>query len=431
MPRRSTNPYKRSGSPFWQIWWRDGSGCEQRKTTRTTNLRVAQAELLRMQNKAAAARVGIVDRYAESRQRPVDSFVVEYRDHLRAHDRAPQYVAESVRNLRDAIAAAKACTLADLSPATVSRHLDELRAEFSAKTLANRVMLLRAFGAWLLQRQAWPENPFAALRSAGRTRDGDRRFRRLALSYDEVRRLAEATIERPRAEYAKSHGGRPNPNAERDDELARERWLIYWLVATTGLRNSEVAALRWEDLSLDGADPFLELSGKFTKNRTDARLPLQRFVAEALGDLRARRGARRGAPVQQSEHVLNVPWRIAGHIRRDAVHAGLIPAHRPADRRLDLHALRHSCVRILREQNVPVEVAQRVLRHSDIRLTLQVYGRVGDETVTAAMRDRVPAPPAVCSQVCSSSGPNGPRRDTTRDNPADGGNAADGATVAS
>ena len=135
-----------------------------------------------------------------------------------------------------------------------------------------------------------------------------------------------------------------------------------------------------------------------------------------------------GRPQQERDHVLHVPDRIAKHVRRDAMHAGLIPTHRPADRRLDFHALRHSCVRILRDLDVPVEVAQRVLRHSDVRLTLQTYGRVADEVVTSTLRGLVPVP-AMFSSLCSDGGTTTARRGTRRNTQGAGRAGTDDATA--
>jgi integrase len=404
------NPYKRPGSPFWQVLWIDGSGRERRASTHTTNRRIAQSILAQKRKEADEVRAGIVDRFAASRRRKVDEFVVDYRNHLLANDRVPQYVAEVVRQLRLAIAAVRAGTLGDLTTGPLSKHLDEIRGKFSAKTHAAHVTSLRAFGAWLNGKH-WHENPFLGLHGAKKT-DADRKFRRQGLTLEEVGLLAEAAPVRHLQTYARSHGGRASAQADEYARIGRERALLYWVAATTGLRSSELASIRWEDLHLDGEDPHVIIGGKFTKNRKDAKLPLQRFVADAIAQLRLDRGARTGTPAQQGDKVFHVPDRLPEHVRRDAMHAGLIPSHRPADRRLDFHALRHSCVRILRQLGVPPEVAQQVMRHSDIRLTLQTYGSAEEATVTNTMRNLVPVP-RMFSSLCSSPSPKVKQPDAT------------------
>ncbi|MCC7396726.1 MAG: site-specific integrase [Planctomycetes bacterium] len=416
MARATTNPYKRDGSPFWQILYRDASGRERRESSKSKSKRVAQQILADRRLEADQRRAGILDRFAESRRRPLDEFVVLYRDWLQANKRAAQYVADVVKQLRDAIDSADAATLSDLTAGSVAAYLTETRAKYSAKTFAGRISTLRSFGLWLVEHQHWPENPFISLRSGRKRTDADRKFRRRGLTLAEVELLAEAAPVRHLQSYAKSHGGRSADRADEFTRVGRERALLYWFAATTGLRAAEIAAIRWEDLhDLEGDNPRVIVPGKHTKNGADADLPLQQFVARALQALREDRSRREGRLAQQGDRALHVPERIAEHVRRDAMHAGLIPSHRPAERRLDFHALRHSCVRILRDLNVPVEVAQRVLRHSDVRLTLQTYGRAADETVTKTMQGLVPVPAmfrGLCSPVCSDGGPAVKRHDT-------------------
>lgn len=400
MPRQGKNPYKRSGSPYWQIWFLDASGRECRESTKTKHLANARRILAQRRKEVDDVRSGMIDRFAKSRGRRLEEFMRDYRAHLEAHDRAPRYVQGVLRHLRAAVTASRAATLADFNAGTVTPHLTEVRATRSAKTHREHSASLRAFGSWLVQHGLWPENPFAGLK-VRKTKDGDRKFKRMGLSLDQVTILAESATVRGLQEWANTHGGRPAPHAAEIQVAGDERALLYWFAATTGMRESEIAALRWEDLSLEGEDPRAELDGRYTKNRKDAVVPLQKFIADALTDLRKTRGTAIGRPIDQRDHVFSIPRDIAEHVRRDAKHAAIIKDHRPGFRRLDFHSLRYSCVHILRDLGVPPEVVQRVLRHSDIRLTLEVYGSVEDEAVTETMRGVVPVP-AVFSSLCSS-----------------------------
>jgi integrase len=127
----------------------------------------------------------------------------------------------------------------------------------------------------------------------------------------------------------------------------------------------------------------VRLSGKFTKNGDDAFLPLQGFVANALKEMRRRRSAARvragKQPVTETDLVFSVPCHIGRLVRKDAAHAGLIPQLSPTSRRLDFHALRKSAARILIELGVHPKMIQMMLRHSDIRLTMDLYGELGED----------------------------------------------------
>jgi integrase len=416
MSRTGTNPFRCQGSPYWYCWYQDASGRERRVSTKCAHLSNARKFLAERRAEVERAKVGLIDRFAESRRRPLDELVQDYRLHLVANDRAPRYVAGTVRILRAAIASAQATTLDMLTAAAVSPFLAKVRSSRSAKTHREHVATLKAFGGWLVANTLWPENPFAAL-GLGKVRDGDRKFRRFGLSREQVDKLAEAATVRGLQEYARTHGGRESPQHAKIVAIGKDRALIYWFAATTGMRKSEMAALTWRDLHLEGDAPFLELFGANTKNRQDARVPLQRFVAAALKARRHERGVAAGKPIEQTAKVFSMPDKLAEHVRRDAAFAGIVQQHRVEFRRLDFHALRYSCVAILRELGVRPEIVQRVMRHADIRLTLQLYGAVGDEAVTAAMRDVVPAPAmfaAVDSLADSLGRTTAPKRETTR-----------------
>jgi hypothetical protein len=79
------------------------------------------------------------------------------------------------------------------------------------------------------------------------------------------------------------------------------------------------------------------------------------------------------------------PMGIARLVRIDAQHAGLIPQRSPITKRVDFHCLRKSCARILIELNVHPKIIQQVLRHSDIRLTMDVYGELGEDDLFREM----------------------------------------------
>jgi integrase len=54
-------------------------------------------------------------------------------------------------------------------------------------------------------------------------------------------------------------------------------------------------------------------------------------------------------------------------------------------RKVVLHSLRHSLATLLAASNVPPAIAMKIMRHRDIRLTLQAYTDDGLLPVAAAM----------------------------------------------
>ncbi len=89
-------------------------------------------------------------------------------------------------------------------------------------------------------------------------------------------------------------------------------------------------------------------------------------------------------------HRRNQPWRR--HYRSDAQKAGLIPQASLTSKRVDFHCLRKSCADILIEIGVHPKTLQQVLRHSDIRLTMDLYGELGEDDLFRDMANKFPVP---------------------------------------
>ena len=265
-----------------------------------------------------------------------------------------------------------------------------IRSKRSAKTRDHYAGALRTFGRWLERTGRWERDPFHGLPVRTKHRDKFRVFKRASFRFAEVEQLVEAAWARFEAERVL--GGTPTHD---DGEAVRDRQVLIWFAATTGFRAAECAAIRWEDLTLDGK-LAVRLAGKFTKNGTDANVPLQQFVVDALKTMRTRRSAsrmRRGeGPVQETDAVFHVPSKIAEIIRKDAAHAGLTTQRSPTSKRVDFHALRKSCARILIELGVHPKLIQQTLRHSDIRLTMDLYGELGEDDLFRELPGKFPVP---------------------------------------
>ena len=160
------------------------------------------------------------------------------------------------------------------------------------------------------------------------------------------------------------------------------------LMLSLGLRKGEVFGLRWADVDLDNevitvaqglsrVDSRLVL-GPVKTERSRRKINLPREVVSALRAHRTRQATERlalgeswrdtslvftneiGAPID--------PTNFRHTFDRVTAKAGLIGWHP--------HELRHSCASLLLAQGVPLEVVSRVLGHSSIRITADVYGHI-------------------------------------------------------
>jgi integrase len=162
---------------------------------------------------------------------------------------------------------------------------------------------------------------------------------------------------------------------------------MYKTMVLTGLRRGEVADLRVCDLELTGPMPRIDLPADVAKNRKAARLLVREDLAADLAEWLKVTGK------AGIEPVFRVPIELVKILKRD-LKVAEIPYRDEQGRTLDVHALRHTTATCLSRARVPPAVAQRIMRHSDIKLTLQVYTdvRLLDEAEALAALPTLPSP---------------------------------------
>jgi integrase len=162
-------------------------------------------------------------------------------------------------------------------------------------------------------------------------------------------------------------------------ELPHRERVMVLLAGTTGLRRSELIALRWHDVDFEALQISVNKScvrGQLgeTKTLASARpVPIHAIVGDAL------RVWQESSPYNDTEDFLfpslknngSIPvWpdMILQKIIRPALErAGL------AGKRVGWHTFRHSLATNLRSLGVDVKVAQELLGHANSRVTLDIY----------------------------------------------------------
>jgi integrase len=372
--------------------------------------------LAELEREVARNRVGLIDPYAGHRETPIATHVSAYEAHLRNNvGVSSKHLKETLRRLRYVLDGCRAAKLEDIRPDAVELVLQGLadrgggpssRGGASARTRNTYLGSVRAFVRWCqesgrIERDLLVSTPLAGTRKAkGRSHHlvatGEARRRRRALTEDELGRLLMAARERPLEEAQTIRTGtrrgtreghvRPEVRA-RLERLGWERSLMYKVLVLTGLRRGELAALRVEHLTLEGPQPRIALPGSATKNGQEARLPISSDLAEDLKQWLQATGMAGRDP------VFRVPVELVKILKRDLASAG-IPYRDERGRTLDVHALRHTTATRLSRAKVPPRVAQQLMRHSDIKLTMSVYTDVQqqDEAEAIAALPEVPLP---------------------------------------
>jgi integrase/recombinase XerC len=171
-----------------------------------------------------------------------------------------------------------------------------------------------------------------------------------------------------------SYGNRPCPTPEdvekvmnvgchrtRDTDKLKT---IMTLLATTGLRLTEAASLRKESIDFDALE--LRILGKGEKHRVVPLLPL---TAEALKAYIERRPS--GSPfVFPGNGKLGYAeiYNIEKTLRRACLRAGVVP--------FTPHGLRHFYATEMLRNGAKLEVVGRILGHSSIGITADIYRHV-------------------------------------------------------
>lgn len=266
----------------------------------------------------------------------VDAFLA----HLRVERRMSAHTLDAYRRDLDALAAwTEGEGIADI----VGLHTEQLRAfvaaehrrGLSSKSLQRRLSACRSFYAWLLKHGRIAASPAASLRAPKAPRKLPQ-----VLDVDEAVQLVELPTDAP---------------------LGLRDRAILELFYSSGLRLSELCALRWRDLAL--ADGLVTVLGKGSKQRT---VPVGSHAAKALEAWRTESNGQPDGAV--------FPGRGGGPITPRAVQIRLrqLAQRQGLFKRVHPHLLRHSFASHVLESSGDLRGVQELLGHADIATT-QIY----------------------------------------------------------
>jgi len=258
-----------------------------------------------------------------------------------------------------------------------------VRRGIGATTFNGYVTVLVGFGRWMVREGRASENPMVGLRKLNAKTDP--RHQRRAFTVDELVWLLDTTSKGP----------------ERCGMTGAERAMLYRVAAETGLRSNELRSLTRASFMLDSERLGVTVQAGYSKRRRDDVLPLRGNTAT---DLREFLGAKLpGAKAFNMPPGYDVVDKLLRPDLDDARQAWLGNAATPLERERreassflcyvdaagrfpDFHALRHTTGTLLAASGAHPKVAQAVMRHSDINLTMSRYSHVfaGQEAAAVA-----------------------------------------------
>lgn len=362
----------------WTIEYKDGRGRTRRHVAYSDKAASMQLAA-QLEKRAERTAAGMIDDMVEEATSPIEQHVRAYRDHLVASKVTADHVEESTGRLRKILTACGITRLCEIQAAPVERYLTALMNPKTVKdgdeerTIAGRsprtrntyLASIRAFVRWAVKDHRLDRNRLENIEVLDE--HVDVRRRRRALTDDELQRLVTAALNRP-TDSARKFLVNVNGKQLTDDDrrlLGRERALIYKTLAMTGLRIGELRATTWGDIDFDGG--WIAVRAAVAKNSRDDSVPIGNDLVD---DLTAWWVAC-GKPAADVR-VFTIPVLFCRLLKKDLKAAG-IPYETSAGF-ADVHSLRHTTgTRLANCPTVPTRVAQAVMRHSDIRLTMGTY----------------------------------------------------------
>jgi len=282
--------------------------------------------------------------------------LADYQSHLQNRELNSRYIQQAVSHCSQLIYVRNLSFISDITPEEVELYLAELRKSgASARTVNSTLTDFGTFCRWLVKHGRMTSNPTSMVNSRLNEKV-DRRVIRRPLTIDEIRFLIQAT------EESDAHHGLSG----------RERALVYRLALETGLRYGEIQALQRLDFQLS-SEPFsVHIRAEDEKAGRGDILPIRPELAQDLLTYFSESLA-----LPNSRAFLGM-WKKRGSnmIRKDLDRAGVDWHPNEAGAVIDFHSLRHTFASLLASSGVHPKVAQELMRHSDINLTMSIYSHV-------------------------------------------------------
>ncbi len=414
-------------SDCWYVRYRDADGGMRRESTGCRDKQAAEKVLANILAGVDKVKAGVMSREemtaSDELNTPIDRHVKQYLAQLaiktiRGRKVSPKHVGHVREQLDRVIRECRFRRLRDITRQALQRWMNKLASQprdaddpqsepLAARTINMHRAAIVAFCGWCVSDGRLPSNPLAGLPKA---EESEPARQRRPLSEDEIARLLKAARERPLLDALTVRRGKNKgkPLAKVGDEqrralerAGRERALVYKFMMLTGLRRNEAASLTVGALCLDDNNSYVKIEGRHAKSGKGATLPLRGDLSDDLRKHVAGMAAggtdsalppdcRSMARVSPDTPLFDIDWRnLLRTFNLDIAAAGIAKCDAQG-RTVDVHCLRHTFATLLARNGVMPATAQKLMRHSDIRLTMNVYTHL-DLADTASAVAALPA----------------------------------------
>ena len=335
----------------WYAKYRDEEGV-LKKAPLCEDKQAAQAMLTEILRQVDRTRAGIIDPLEKHLSTNVSDHVADYHSHLNTKGRSKEHKSEVNRLIKNLVEDCRLRLLSELQAADdqiehyIAKRLDS---GVSHRTVNADIAAIRAFCRWLVRRSRMLRDPTMALEPLNP--EEDRRLRRRAMNDEEADKLITTTFSSDKV-FRRLSG--------------EDRAMLYLLSLRTGLRRRELKTLTPNAFDFSQSPVIVSIQAENSKHRHLDYLPLPDDVGQAFHEYLTDKPL--DTPIWPSSW-----WqKSAKMIRQDLEHAG-VPIEDNQGRVLDFHSQRTTFITNLSRAELPPALAQKLARHSDLKLTMGTY----------------------------------------------------------
>ncbi len=314
----------------WYVVYRDPITKARRQAT-FDNESDAWAFYMRHEDIHAQMRRGsVTDRQVlvgEKGLMPIEQVLAEYHDDMLSRSLSPAHIKEAHRVITKCIEKTKWKNPKAFNRQGVTRYLRP----FSPRTGNIYLRTIKAFSRWMHANAYLVEDP---LQFTKFKREGDEDRHARALSFEEFERLIECP------------------------QIMGWRRLWYWIAGRAGFRHTEIARLQWHDIDLETG--WISIPASKSKNGQAATVPIPDNLCQALL-------AAQGDPVD-----LVFSKKPRARVWLNDLKRAEIPFKTSAGAAYR-RSLRKTFGTHLAAQGVPLATTVKLMRHSDPKLTANLY----------------------------------------------------------
>ena len=379
-----------SESKKWWGQYRDALGIVRHKPL-AADKKIAQQMLNDIMAKVEKEKSGTLDPFDVEMNKPIQVHIDDFEKHLRSKNSDSRYVSEVIKKINRCVTFSHWQRIKQIRASDVENFLFDLRDKhhLSIQTSNHYLKALKAFTRWLVRNLRMKVNPLDIIEPLNvRT---DRRHDRRALTMEEFMLILQAAETGPPAVGL----------------TGQDRAMLYILAAWTGFRRGELGSLTLRSFNLKRNNPTVAVEAAYSKHRRDDTQILHPDIVERfLKWIEIRK------PASESEILFPISGKTSDVDRRTsemmmfdlnfARNLWLSESKDDTERQTrsasdflryqdsqgkfaDFHALRHTFITNLSRANVSPKVVQTLARHSDIRLTMQIYTHIDSDEQAAAI----------------------------------------------